>query len=70
MMNKRETLEPLLTVREVADRLRVARGTVYTWAYRRLIPAQKVGGRLRFSPRALRRWLRSGLRRAQGEVKP
>lgn len=67
MMKKRANMEALLTVHEVAGLLRVAPGTLYNWAYRRKIPAQKVGGRLLFSPSALRRWLRDRERQAAGE---
>ena len=66
-MKKRANIEALLTVHEVADLLRIAPGTLYNWAYRRRIPAQKVGGRLLFSPSALRRWLRDRERQAAGE---
>jgi len=64
IMKKRANIEALLTVHEVADLLRIAPGTLYNWAYRRRIPAQKVGGRLLFSPSALRRWLRERERQA------
>lgn len=58
MAKHRADLEVLLTAPELAERLRVAVGTVYNWAYRGQIPSQKVGTRLMFSPRTLRRWLR------------
>jgi len=67
MMKKRANIEALLTVHEVAGFLRVAPGTLYNWAYRRRIPAQKVGGRLLFSPSALRQWLRERERQAGHE---
>jgi excisionase family DNA binding protein len=50
-------METLLTPAEAAHRLRVSVSTLYTWAYRRQIPFQKVGGALRFSPQALEQWL-------------
>lgn len=50
-------MERLLTPREAAELLQVKRSTLYTWAYRRLIPSVKVGGSLRFSPSALARWI-------------
>jgi excisionase family DNA binding protein len=50
-------MERLLTPYEAAEFLRVKRSTLYTWAYRRVIPSVKVGGALRFSPSALDRWV-------------
>ena len=49
----------LLTVAEAAKLLRIKRSTLYTWAYRRNIPSQKVGGALRFNKEALNRWLKA-----------
>ena len=51
-------MEKLLSPQEAADLLGVKPCTVYTWAYRRQIPSQKVGRLLRFSPSALQRWLK------------
>jgi excisionase family DNA binding protein len=65
-MKQSASVEKLLTLREVADRLRVAPGTLYNWSYRGTIPVQKVGGRLLFSPHALQRWLRDHERRPLG----
>jgi excisionase family DNA binding protein len=63
------TLDPLLTPRELAALLRVSEGTVRTWAYRRRIPSQKVGDRLRFSAAAVRRWLEEQARPAMQPVR-
>jgi len=51
-------MERLMSPREAAELLGVKVCTVYSWAYRRQIPVQKVGRLLRFSPTALQRWLR------------
>ena len=51
-------MEPLLTVEEAARILRVRKSTLYTWAYRRQIPSQKVGNALRFRREDLERWLK------------
>jgi excisionase family DNA binding protein len=67
-MTQRANIEALLTVQEVAAFLRVAPGTLYNWAYRGRIPVQKVGGRLLFSPTALRRWLRQHEQRVAAEA--
>ena len=55
-------LEPLLTVEEAANLLRVKRNTLYTWAYRRQIPTQKVGKALRFQREDLEKWLKAQAR--------
>jgi len=52
-------MEPLLTIEEAAQFLRVKRNTLYTWAYRRRIPSQKVGKSLRFRRSALEAWLKA-----------
>jgi len=51
--------QPLLTPAEMAKLLRVKETTLYTWAYRRQIPSQKVGNLLRFDREAIERWLRT-----------
>jgi excisionase family DNA binding protein len=51
-------MEKLLSPKEAADLLGVKTCTVYTWAYRRQIPSQKVNRLLRFSPSALQKWLK------------
>ena len=55
-------MQQLITVSEAAALLRVKTATVYTWAYRRQIPSQKVGKALRFKREELDRWLRSQMR--------
>jgi len=55
----------LLTVDEAAEFLRVKKTTLYTWAYRRQIPSQKVGGALRFRRGDLDRWLKAQERPVQ-----
>jgi len=55
-------LEPFLTVEEAAALLRVKRNTLYTWAYRRQIPSQKVGKALRFRREDLEAWLKGQAR--------
>jgi excisionase family DNA binding protein len=49
---------PLLTAREVADRLDVSPGTVLRWIRRGDLPAIRLpGGRLRIAENALDEWL-------------
>ena len=51
--------EQLLTVREVAELLRINEKTVYEWARRGTLPCFRVGNRLRFDPHDITRWLAS-----------
>ncbi len=55
-------MERLFTAQETADLLGIKLSTLYTWAYRRQVPVQKVGKALRFSPSALTAWLSSQAR--------
>ena len=57
-------MEPLLTVREAAEILKIKATTLYTWAYRRQIPSQKVGKALRFRRDEIEIWLKAQARRA------
>jgi excisionase family DNA binding protein len=49
--------DALLTLREVADLLKVAEKTVYTMAQRRELPAFKVRGQWRFKQADLDGWI-------------
>ena len=51
-------MDQLLTVEEASQILRVKSNTLYTWAYRRQIPSQKVGKALRFRRKDLEDWLK------------
>jgi len=51
-------LQSMLTVDELANFLNVKKSTLYTWAYRKQIPSQKVGKALRFSREDIERWLK------------
>ncbi len=55
-------MKPLLTVKEAARLLRVKPTTLYTWAYRRRIPSQKVGKSLQFRREELEAWLKAQTR--------
>ena len=55
-------MEPLLTPAEAANYLKVKESTLYTWAYRRQIPSQKVGKALRFRQEDLEVWLKAQAR--------
>jgi excisionase family DNA binding protein len=51
------TAQPLLSVREAAELLRVSRRTVYTLVERDGLPAVRIGGLIRFVPSAVEEWL-------------
>ena len=51
------SLEPLLTLHEVAALLRVHEKTVSGWVRRRRLPCIRLGGRLRFDQRDVLRWI-------------
>ena len=61
-------MERLLSPKEAAELLNVSLSTVYTWAYRRQIPVQKVGRALRFSHVSLQRWLKEQERQPLEEM--
>jgi excisionase family DNA binding protein len=51
-------MEPLMTVEEVADYLRVPVATLYRWRHQGTGPsAFRVGRHLRYDPAAVRQWL-------------
>ncbi len=52
-----ETAGPLLTIAEVADRLRVNQKTIRRWIDSRELPAFKLGRQWRISEQGLRRFL-------------
>lgn len=62
-------MEQLLTVEDAARILRVSKNTLYTWAYRRQIPSQKVGLSLRFKREDLEAWLKAQARTVSWEPK-
>ena len=49
--------EEILTIREVAEYLKVTEKTVYGLAQRRQIPGFKVGGQWRFKRADIDRWI-------------
>jgi len=54
-----EEQSDFMTSYEAANFLKIKRNTLYTWAYRRQIPSQKIGGALRFDRIELERWLQA-----------
>lgn len=58
-----ENLRRLLTVPEVAEMLRVSPKTLYVWVERGDFPSLRVGGRIRFDPLGVRRWLEAKARK-------
>jgi excisionase family DNA binding protein len=55
------TAEPLLTVKQVADYLKIDKFTVYRLVTQGKIPAYKVGSQWRFNRKMLDKWLRQNL---------
>lgn len=53
--------EPLLTVKQVADYLKIDKFTVYRLVTQGKIPAYKVGSQWRFNKKLLESWLRKNL---------
>jgi excisionase family DNA binding protein len=51
--------ETYYTLREVAEKLRVSRRTVYRWVQARELPAYKLGGEFRITERDLERFLKA-----------
>ena len=60
-----ESNPPVMTIAEVAEYLRIPRGSVYKLAQRGRIPCQKVGRHWRFRKAALDLWLEESLARPQ-----
>ena len=54
-----ESNPPVMTISEVAEYLRIPRGSVYKLAQRGRIPCQKVGRHWRFRREAVDKWLES-----------
>ena len=61
-------MDRLLTVKDVSDKLRVGKSTVYRWVHYDYIPHVKLGSSVRFDERALERWLRSKERSGRRKI--
>jgi excisionase family DNA binding protein len=57
--NDEQPIDSVLDVDEVASLLRIGRNTVYELVGRNEIPHRRLGKQIRFSRRALMRWLDS-----------
>lgn len=53
----RSKLEPLLTVDELADYLKIDKRTVHRWLAEGQIPARKIGRQVRFVESEIVKWL-------------
>ena len=49
----------LLTIKDLAEQLRIKPGTLYSWAAQGKIPCRKIHGLVRFDPLEIDRWLSS-----------
>jgi excisionase family DNA binding protein len=54
------TAQPIMTLIEVADYLRIPKASIYKLAQQGRIPCQKVGKHWRFRREAINNWLVSG----------
>lgn len=61
--------QPLLGLSDVARRLKISRGTAYTWARDGVLPVTIVAGRLRVPASALDQWLAEREREALDAVR-
>jgi excisionase family DNA binding protein len=61
MINDSHMVESLLTVKQVADYLKIDKFTVYRLIVQGKLPAYKVGGQWRLNRKMLERWLRQNL---------
>ena len=52
-------VDRLWTVHELAEFLGLRPKTVYTWVEQGYVPHYKIGGRVRFDPAEIKRWLRA-----------
>lgn len=52
------TIESLLTISEVKTWLKVSESTIYHWVNAGTFPYLKIGGRLRFDPNDIRKWIK------------
>ena len=52
-------LDRLLTVEDLAEKLRVKPRTIYQWVHERYIPVVKLGSLVRFSPAGVSHWLKT-----------
>ncbi len=56
---KRNWEPQLMTVKDVANMLRVSLKTVYQWAESKLIPSFKLNGAVRFDMKDIEAWIQS-----------
>ena len=48
----------LLTIKDLAEQLRIKSSTLYAWASQGKIPCVRIHGLIRFRPEEIERWLR------------
>ncbi len=54
-------LEPLLTVEDMAQWLKVSKGSIFNLVHERRVPFIKIGRRVRFERSAVLEWLNSSI---------
>lgn len=55
-----QSVEPWLSVEEIAQHLGISKETVYRWLEKKRIPAHRVGKQWRFKPTEVDEWVRQG----------
>ncbi len=53
-------IEPLLSVKELAEYLATSKETLYRWLERRTIPAHRIGKLWKIKPSEVDAWIKSG----------
>ena len=65
---ERETLPKLMTARELAGRLGLARWRIYDLTRSGILPAVRIGRSYRYSTEAIREWIeRGGTKQEEGK---
>ena len=49
-------MKPLLTVKELSEKLKIAQKTLYEWAAKGYIPSLKMGACIRFDEKEIEEW--------------
>lgn len=54
----KQLIEPYLTIDEVSEWLKIKKSTIYHWVAMDDIPSVKIGGRRRFDPVEIKKWIK------------
>ena len=59
LLSFQESMEMLLTIRDLSNQLQIKTSTLYAWTAQGKIPYRKIHGLLRFDPDEIQQWLGS-----------